>query len=227
MNKIVMLIAGSTGLTGQELVKLALETPQVECLATLSRRPLPIEHSKLTQYISNELTADGFSADNSHSLVGVICLGTTIKQAGSKEKLKAIDVDLVVATAANMRQMGVEHIVIVSCLGANPRSFSHYLRCKGEMEQAVTALNFKRTTFLQPGPLAGDRQQTRSDEKLLQAVAKVLKPLAVGRLANYLPIQAETVAEAIIQLSLNPTEVEVSRVTSSQMQALVKESAKR
>lgn len=223
MDKIALVIAGATGLTGQASVQLALATAEVEYLYTLSRKPLLITAPKLIQTVSQDLCTPERVHTDSLPLVGVICLGTTIKKAGSKAQLRLIDVDLVVNTAMKMQSMGVGHIILVSCIGADANAFSHYLRCKGEMEDAITALKFEQTTFLQPGPLAGEREQSRPDEKIVQAIARVFKPLASSRLGNYLPIEADTVANAIMTSALHPGSEKVSRLTTSQMRALIQQ----
>ncbi|MDW2313210.1 oxidoreductase, partial [Vibrio sp. 1075] len=48
------------------------------------------------------------------------------------------------------------------------------------------------------GPLVGERDHPRSDEKLVQALFKVIRPLMIGKLSNFLPIKAEEVAKAMI-----------------------------
>ncbi|MDK9759902.1 nucleoside-diphosphate sugar epimerase, partial [Vibrio sp. D173a] len=152
--------------------------------------------------------------------VGVIALGTTIKKAGTKEKLRSIDVDLVVSTAQSMKNMGVKHLIVVSCLGADNNARSHYLRCKGQMETKVELLNFEKTTFLHPGPLAGNRQESRPDEKLLQGALKVFRPLMLGSLKKYLPIQATSIAKSIVVHSTFPTPSKVERLDSIDMMNL-------
>ncbi|MGF1807761.1 nucleoside-diphosphate sugar epimerase, partial [Aliivibrio sifiae] len=163
-----IIIAGSTGLIGHHLLNIALKNDEVQHVYSLTRRPLEEVSSKLVQIVSPELTTDKDSIKESPPRIGFITLGTTIKKAGSKEALKAIDVSLVVDVAQSMHDIGVERIYVVSCVGASSSALSHYLKCKGEMEDQVMAIGFKNVTFMQPGPLSGTRAKTRSDEALLQ-----------------------------------------------------------
>lgn len=218
--KQALLIAGATGLVGKAVLKAALADPNTDHVYALLRRPLDIEEAKYTPWISDDLTPPELSANDIAPTVGVIALGTTIKKAGSKANLRRIDVDLVVNTATHMQTLGVKHLIIVSCLGANSKAMSHYLRCKGEMEQAVEALGVERVTFLHPGPLAGDREEHRQDEKWLQATMKWVKPLMVGRLKNYLPIEADTVAKAVMAQIQTAQAASVERLDSIAMTAL-------
>ena len=200
-NRLSIVIAGATGLIGKSTVELALDNKSVDHIYSLSRRPITIEHSKLTQWLSPDLSIPSEGDVPSTPIIGVLTLGTTLKKAGSKERLRAIDVDLVVNVAKEMYSFGVKHIIVVSCLGASVSSRSHYLRCKGEMEAELQQLEFEKVTFMHPGSLVGSREETRKDEKVLQCVLNMVSPLMVGVLADFKPVKAYDVAEAIIQLA--------------------------
>lgn len=217
-----IIIAGSTGLIGHHLLNFALKNDEVQHVYSLTRRPLEEVSSKLIQIVSSELAIDKESLKESIPRIGFIALGTTIKQAGSKEALKAIDVSLVVDVAQSMHDIGVECIYVVSCIGASSSALSHYLKCKGEMEEKVTAIGFKNVTFMQPGPLSGTRAETRSDETLLQGIMKLFHPLMRGFLLNYKPIHGELVAQSMLDLALHNSETNgCYRYTSRDMFALV------
>ena len=220
-DSISIIIAGSTGLIGHHLLNFALKSEDVECVYSLSRRPIDEASTKLTQLVTPDLSIDKMAfADNTPS-TGFITLGTTIKKAGSKAALKAVDVSLVVEVAQSMHEVGVEHIYIVSCIGASSSALSHYLKCKGEMEDIITQVGFKSVTFMQPGPLAGERAEARKDEVLLQGVMSVLNPLMKGFLLNYKPIEGETVAQSMLGLAVeNQDLMGIYRYTSKDMFSL-------
>lgn len=225
---IAMIIAGSTGLVGQSTLLRALKHPNISTIYSISRQPLDVVHPKISQLIETSLTIPVNDAIEIPPTVGVIALGTTIKQAGSKANLYAIDVELVIKVAKQFHSIGVRHLIIVSSIGASINSASHYLRCKGEMELAIQQLNFSTITFLQPGPLAGARKQPRRDEKILQRVMKFINPLMRGKLANYIPIQAADIAQVIIHLVTRQpddnsaeNDTMVNKITSSEMLKLM------
>ncbi len=201
-NRLSIVIAGATGLIGKSTVELALDNESVDHIYSLSRRPITIEHSKLTQWLSPDLSIPSGGDVPSSPIIGVITLGTTLKKAGSKEKLRAIDVDLVVNVAKGMHKLGVKQIIVVSCLGASVNSRSHYLRCKGEMEAELQQLKFEQVTFMHPGSLVGSREEIRKDEKVLQCVLNILSPLMEGVLADFKPVKAHDVADAIVKLAV-------------------------
>ena len=219
MNRTII-IAGASGLVGRETLSTLLDSENFGTVYAVSRREINAKHHKLKQIIDSNLNLPAHALDSVFPEVGIIALGSTIKKAGTKEKLRAIDVDLVVSTAENMKDLGVKHLIVVSCLGADSNARSHYLRCKGEMEAQVELLDFEKTTFLHPGPLAGDRQENRIDEKLLQTALKVLRPFMLGRLKKYLPIQATNIAKSIVVHSTFPTQSKVERLDSIDMMKL-------
>ncbi|MUJ37061.1 nucleoside-diphosphate sugar epimerase [Aliivibrio fischeri] len=213
-----IIIAGSTGLIGHHLLNLSLKNESVNRVYSLSRRSLDETSSKLVQMVSDGLSIDKNQLEEQTPDIGFITLGTTIKKAGSKAALKAIDTDLVASVAQSMREVGVRHIYVVSCIGASSSAFSHYLKCKGEMEDSITLLGFSSTTFMQPGPLSGDRSETRKDEVLLQGLMGIINPLMKGGLLNYKPIEGEVVAECMLDLALqNDNAVGVHRYRSKAM----------
>ena len=195
------IIAGASGLVGDELLHLLLNQPEIETVYSLSRRELPLHSSKLQQIIHPELRVTEWEDTSPVPTLGFICLGTTKKQAGSKKALEAVDYQLVKEVAKTMKMLGVRQIVVISSLFASPWSPSHYLRCKGKMEQALSKMGFEHCVFVRPGPLKGDRSKPRKDELLLQGVFDTLHPLVIGPLANLDPIPAEQVARKMLELS--------------------------
>ena len=82
----VALVAGATGLIGNELLKLLLDDPEYHEVKILSRRPLAISHHKIKTMLAdvdslknviNELKADNVFC----------CLGTTMKKSRIKRSL--------------------------------------------------------------------------------------------------------------------------------------------
>ncbi|MDV7104330.1 NAD(P)H-binding protein [Vibrio sp. TH_r3] len=197
-NSVNAIIAGATGLIGSELVKQLLVSNDISSVSALVRRPVPIQHPKLIQIQDSNLAITHWNETTPKPDMGFICLGTTKKQAGSKQALAAVDVDLVTQVAQTMRSLGVKKIAVVSSFGADSRSPFHYLKCKGNMEENLLDLNFEQVVFVRPGPLLGKRNQVRKDEQVLQVVLAMLRPLLIGPLANFKPIDAKHVAKAMI-----------------------------
>ncbi len=133
-----------------------------------------------------------------------ICLGTTMKIAGSKENFRAVDFDYVVRVAEQARAGGATRLAVVSSVGASVDSRTFYLRVKGEMEAAVSDLGFERLTILRPSLLIGERP---TDKRLAEGISQVLMPLIDpllrGNLLRYRSVRGESVARAMIAANLS------------------------
>lgn len=200
-NNACVIIAGATGLVGSKVITQLVSQPGIHTLYSLSRRPLsdvPDPEDKIVPMIDADLSILNWDDQQSTPEVGFICLGTTLKQAGSKENLRKVDVELVTNVARQMKMIGVTRLAVVSSLGANSRSPSHYLACKGQMEENIKEMGFDEVVFARPGPLVGQRSKPRTDEKVVQSIFSVIRPFMLGKLANFIPIDAEDVAKAMI-----------------------------
>lgn len=130
--------------------------------------------------------------------VAISCLGTTIRTAGSQAAMFRVDHDYVLAIAKGAQALGARQFILVSAVGAG--GFGFYLRTKGAIERAVTALGFDRVDILRPAFLLGKRSEMRLGEEIGQRLFVALTPLLIGPLSRYGSIQAEMVAEAIVRL---------------------------
>ncbi|WP_186176060.1 NAD(P)H-binding protein [Vibrio jasicida] len=196
-----VIIAGATGLVGKAVINKLVSQPSIDSLYSLSRKSLTDvadPDNKIISILDAELAIHDWDEQQPTPNVGFICLGTTLKQAGSKDALRRIDVELVCKVAQQMKMIGVKRLAVVSSLGAKASSSSHYLACKGHMERNIEKMGFDEVVFARPGPLVGQRENPRTDEKLIQTLFKVIRPLMLGNLANFVPIHAQDVAKAMI-----------------------------
>ncbi|MBD1556734.1 NAD(P)H-binding protein [Vibrio sp. S9_S30] len=194
----VAIVAGGSGLVGHELMMLLLKEDAIAEIHAIGRRPTHLSHSKLTEHIHVDLSVTQWDENARSPEIGFICLGTTLKQAGSKEKLAKVDIDLVCNVAQEMKLLGVTRIAVISSYGADPHSYSHYLKCKGRMESAVSRMGFERTVFVRPGPLSGERDKPRKNEVITEHILKLFSPLLIGKLANFKPISGKDVAQCML-----------------------------
>ena len=203
-NNAAAIIAGSSGLIGNELTKQMLERDSLARIYALTRRSLPLFHPKLVELHHPQLQLSQWDDSQVRPEYGFICLGSTRKQAGSKRALEQVDYHLVCDVALQMRQLGVKYLAVVSSYGASARSLSHYLKCKGRMEASLASMGFERLIVMRPGPLKGLREPPRRDEVALQHLLKLCQPLMRGPLANIIPIEAADVAAAMQALLFSP-----------------------
>lgn len=195
----VALVAGATGLVGREVLAVLLADKSYSKVICVGRRVPPLQHPKLVQHTVDFQAVAPFTA-LSHVDDVFIALGTTIKVAGSQAAFRAVDFDAVMAVARAARAQGATKLGVVSAMGANPKSAIFYNRVKGEMEQAIAPLGFKRLVIARPSMLAGDRealeQATRMGERIGLLATRWLNPLIPN---NYRSIQASDVAKALVK----------------------------
>ena len=188
-------VAGASGLVGREILQGLLADDTVTAVLALGRRPLQLQHPKLTSHAVDFAALPALPAASEVYLA----LGTTIKVAGSERAFRAVDHDANLAVARAAFAAGTRHLGLVSAMGADVKSPLFYNRVKGETETDVAALGFDGVVFARPSFLAGDReslgQPVRGGEKLAMRISQWLKPVLPS---NYRSIAAADVAHALL-----------------------------
>lgn len=190
------LLAGATGLVGGLILQSLLADPAVAQVHALSRRPLTVDHSKLQVHIVDFSRLPALpEADEAY-----LALGTTIKVAGSQAAFRAVDLEANLAVANAAVAAGVRRVGLVSAAAANARSSVFYNRVKGELEEALRAMDLRALVIAQPSLLLdyrdGLQQPPRSGEKLAIPIAKLLAPVLPGA---YRPVHALAVARSLVR----------------------------
>lgn len=198
----IALLAGATGLIGGFLLKRLLAEPEYARVKVLARRPPAHEEGKLelilTDFFDLEERGEQLACDDAFC-----CLGTTLRSAGSRAAFERVDYHMVCDLARAARAAGARRFIVVSAVGASPRSPYFYNRVKGRMEHAVADAGFEAVHILQPSLLLGPRAQARPFERIAQRIAPLLTPLLRGPLAKYQPVPADAVAGAMVHLALH------------------------
>ena len=133
--------------------------------------------------------------------VAISTLGTTIRQAGSWDAFRAVDVDAVLGFARAAHKAGARQFLCVSSVGADPGARNRYLAMKGAAERDLAAIGFDRVDIIRPGLLRGDRgDDRRLGERIAIAVSPILNPLLRGPLDRFAAIDADRVAAAMAAL---------------------------
>ncbi len=193
------LVFGSTGLVGNLLLKELLASDKYDSIKIFVRKPAEITHPKITEYIVNFQNVASFE-DKIKGDDLFICLGTTIKKAGSIKIMEEIDCDLPVSITSAACKNGVKRLAVVSSIGANHSSSNYYLKIKGKMEEGIMKYYFENTAIVRPSMLLGERKEKRSGENAGKIFMKIFSPLLYGKMKKYRSIQARDVAKAMISL---------------------------
>jgi uncharacterized protein YbjT (DUF2867 family) len=189
-------LAGATGLVGGFLLKQLIASKRYARVVVLTRRTVHTEGPKVDQRIVN---FDQLAATDLPAADDVFCaLGTTINKAGSQEVFRHVDLDFPLALAVKAVDRNAKQFLLVSSVGANAKSKNFYLRTKGELEYAVSALRFKAIHIFRPSILVGPREERRAGERAGLVFMKLVSPVLVGGLRKYRAIAAEDVARAMV-----------------------------
>ncbi len=196
-------LVGATGLVGRRVIEIASAGDDVRILG-IARREAPLPPGARMEMFVSEPDKWGDVLDAVRPRALICALGTTWKKAGRDEAaFRAVDHDLVLATAEAAKRAGVPNMVLVSAAGADARSKSFYMRVKGETEDALSRIGFKRLDILHPGLLRGERQgDLRFAERAALIAAPLIDPLLTGSWERYRSIDAGLVAEAALGLAL-------------------------
>ncbi len=185
------LVIGASGATGKELIAKLLEDSRFTEVVIFARRNIGVSHPKLRAHIVDFKKSESWS-DLVVGDVGFSCLGTTLKQAGSKEKQWEVDYQYQYDFARSCAENKVSKFVLVSAKGAHSNALFFYSKMKGQLEEAVCSLSFQRLVILRPSLLLrpnSDRAGERLMEKILVfcnkiGILKNYKAVLVSRLAS-------------------------------------------
>ncbi len=189
-------VFGGTGLVGGHLLCMLAADRNTQTTAFARRAFSPALQPPLKEAVVN--LADSSTWPSEPVDVAFCCLGTTIKVAGSQEAFVAVDETLVLALAAHARAHGCRHFLVVTAMGANPRSPVFYNKVKGRTEEALKALGFERLTILRPSLLDGNRAESRPGERVGLLLARAFRPLIPKK---YQAVQTATVARCLLEIS--------------------------
>jgi uncharacterized protein YbjT (DUF2867 family) len=194
------LLVGASGLVGAQVLRALLEAADFTRVYAVTRRALKVEHARLANRIVQfERLEEQLKGMTCH--VAFCCLGTTLREAGSEQALRRVQVGHVLACARAALAGKAQRFVFLSCAGADPKSRKPELRMKAEAEQALGALGFASLDILQPGPLLGLRRGMGPRDFTRLAAAFLMSPFQVGPRESARAIAAHTVAAAMLGAS--------------------------
>jgi uncharacterized protein YbjT (DUF2867 family) len=190
------ILAGATGLVGGECLRQLLASDAYSRVTVVTRRDLgaAARHAKVRQILTD---FDGLGAIRKQLQADhVFCaLGTTIRKAGSQEKFRQVDYDYPLRLAQLARMNEAQHFSIVSALGADRKSRVFYSRVKGEVEQALRAMDWPSLCIVRPSVIAGERPESRPLERLAEHALRFAP-------AKWRPVAAADIAAAMIGTAL-------------------------
>ncbi len=192
-----LMVLGATGLVGRSVLSQALADRSVTRVVAPTRKPLPAHARLINPLVDFEHLpedADWWRVD-----VVVCVLGTTIGKAGSQAAFYRVDHDHPLRAAELALAHGARTYALNSALGADPASRVFYSRTKGELERDLQTLGYPSLTFVRPGLIGGEREESRPAEQIGVALSQWLRPLLPKR---YRVVPAERIAHHLLQAAL-------------------------
>ncbi len=211
------LLFGASGLVGSQLLTQLLDNPAYDKVIIVVRKPLGVQHPKLTTLIGDYNTLPGLM-DQLRADAVFIALGTTKKKTPDKGVYYQVDHDYPLLAARIAKENGARSVLLVSAVGANASSKIFYVRTKGRTEDDIIGLNFDHTYIFQPSMLMGDRQENRPMEKFFIGLFTFIGPFLVGKTSKYRGIKIDDLAKSMIKAA-NDESVKVRRYVWEDMQA--------
>ena len=190
-------IIGATGATGSALARILAESDAYSRIQLFSRSLPEITHPKVDAHVVDFKSIDQWANEIDATDI-FLCMGTTIKKAGSKQAQFEVDYTYQANFARAARERGAKRCFVVSSPGANAQSANFYLRTKGQLDDYVKSLGFE-TILIKPSLIKASRPDVRLGEKLggfIMAPARF-----VPGLRYYRPIDARELAQAISVLA--------------------------
>ena len=204
-----VLIIGSTGVTGKLITERFLHLPSVKKVTSISRRSLEYSHPKLNEIIHPKMNLEHIENISDSADHYICCLGSTIKQAGSRKNFTFVDKDMVVSFGKNALKNQAKSFHVISAMGSNPNSMFFYNRVKGEMEDSLKALGLNSLYIYRPSLLVSDRKEFRPAEKVAISALRLMSPLLPKKTKKKMGTKVTDLAKAIVNNVLSDERVQL------------------
>ena len=189
-------VIGATGLIGSHLVELLTGDDHFKGIRIIARRmPDTVHHGAEVRVIDFEDPVAFRSAvEGSDALFCAV--GTTRKKVnGDMDAYRKVDHDIPVNAARHCHETGCGRYLMVSSVGASPKTSNFYLKFKGEAEDAIAAIGIPSVSVFRPSMLMGKRDESRPAEEIAKLLAA---PLSFLFPAKYRPVRGLDVARAMV-----------------------------
>lgn len=200
-----ILLVGATGLVGQGVLRVLLQSDQVETVSVLVRRPFTATDPRLQVLQLADFSTQSLDGLDLHGLDACLyCAGPLplgMSEAAYREATVATLERVVVAYAA---ANPAGYVAYISGMGADPGSALMPLRVKGQAEQVLARSGLAHTS-LRPGvvrPVLGVVSPHRL-RRGLYALGSPLLALAAG-ICPRVFTSTEAIGRCLLQLVLEP-----------------------
>ena len=198
-----ILIVGASGLAGGEILE-NLKTTNNE-LILLSRKKLLCENS------INQIVIDFEDIDSldTNLKIDEIYIGIGHKlslseliyiKKNNRKIFVKVDFHYIKKVAEFGKNCGANSIGLISAIGANTKSFNTYLKVKGDVEQEIKLVGYKKIIIAHPSHLLGKRagEDIPMNVKAFEQITNLFGFFMIGPLEKFRNVEAKKVAKGII-----------------------------
>ncbi|WP_054112867.1 NAD(P)H-binding protein [Marinagarivorans algicola] len=206
-----VVIIGATGAVGTEVVRTLITQDNIATITLLGRREFTaLTHDKIIQHIIDIEDPSSYSLHLNNMDAAICTLGVGQPSKTSKAAFLKIDRDAVLNFGHAAKEADITHFSLLSSIGANSRSASFFLRSKGELEDGLKALSFRRLSLFHPSMILTPTNRYGFSQALTLAIWPLLTPLLIGPLKKARGIRVATLGQAFARnLALEGSRVEV------------------
>ena len=195
-------VIGATGLVGKQLIRLMIKDERYDKITLISRKSHEIKDPKLVEVLIKDFSdlREFQSKMDGHDFY--CALGTTRKQAGSKEAFLKVDVEYPLEFAKIAKsQPSFEQLLVVTAVGANSHSPLFYNMAKGQLEDHLQALKLRALKIFQPSLLLGKRDKTRFIEEVAKLFSAIASFFTIASKKRVGAIRDVEVAKAMLEVA--------------------------
>ncbi|MEO3405027.1 NAD-dependent epimerase/dehydratase family protein [Mucilaginibacter sp. CAU 1740] len=149
-----VIITGATGLVGEGVLRICLNDPMVTKVLSISRKPLQVQHTKLSELILTDFTALKDQSDLLEGYEGCFFCAGVSSLGENEESFTRKTYDFVVPFAETLVKI-TPKMTFIYVSGNRTDGTEHgkvmWARVKGRTENAIARLPFKAVYNFRPG----------------------------------------------------------------------------
>lgn len=189
---------GASGAVGSVVLENILSLSGIHKVLLLGRRKLNIvDNTNLDQQIIDITDAASYEGYINDFDTAICTLGVGEPSKISKDDFVKIDKIAVLDFAIACKTKGVKHFQLLSSVGVSASAKSFFLRTKGELNEALVALNFDRLSIFQPSMILTPTNRYGLSQAIVLKVWPKLHFLLQGKAQKYRGIKVEELGKAI------------------------------
>lgn len=199
MNKTLSVaMIGATGAVGGHCVSKLLSSPGLGRLTTLGRRRInDVSDPRLDQHVVDVFDAETYRDRLTGHDAAICTFGVGQPSKVDRAEFVRTDKRTVLDYAKACRAAGVRHFELLASVGIDSKSSSFYLRTKGELVDALKALDFERLSIFQPSMILTPANRYGFGQAMLLAFWPHLDPLLSGGWRKYRGVRMDRLGAAM------------------------------